>query len=160
MIIRPSLPGMFVSSFENIWVTLASCAANVTGIRQANAKIVLVKAITNLSLERETTSPSGSFGNLGCGPSEPGFETDLAESRVLSGKQRSLADSRYSVTCVWIGDDFAMIVQRRQPPANELIYAELFRACDFDDAVYRLTNGNAQRVPVSVISSPMNPNLE
>jgi hypothetical protein len=57
--------------------------------------------------------------NLRRGLSEPGFETGLAEPCVIAR-------------------NFAGIFQRGQPPLDQFIHAELFRASNFDDAVYRL----------------------
>src|SRR5712692_6664982 len=80
--------------------------------------------------------------NLCCGLSQPGFETGLAESRLIPRKQCSLADFRSRVTRVWISDDFAGIFERGQTPPHQVIHAKLFRASNFDDAVYRLTHCN------------------
>src|SRR5580704_3882384 len=62
--------------------------------------------------------------NLCCGLSQPGFETGLAESCVIAGKQRSLADFRSVVTRVWVSDDFAGIFERGHPPPDEFIHAK------------------------------------
>src|SRR6266705_6844924 len=56
--------------------------------------------------------------NLCCGLSQPGFETGLAESRVIARKQCFLADFRSIVTGVWISDDFAGIFERGQAPSS------------------------------------------
>ena len=45
VIIRPSLPGRFVRSFERSSVTLASCATSVPDMRHASAKISFVNVI-------------------------------------------------------------------------------------------------------------------
>src|SRR5216683_5423689 len=75
--------------------------------------------------------------NLCCGLSEPGFETRLAESCVTARNQCSLADFRPRVKCVWVSDNFAGIFECGQAPPYEFIQATLFRAPNFDDAVYR-----------------------
>src|SRR5258706_2460999 len=76
--------------------------------------------------------------NLCCGLSQPGFETGLAESCVIAGNQRFLAEFRSRITSVWISDDFAGIFKRDQSPPDEFIHAKLLRASNFDDAVERL----------------------
>src|SRR5712691_396859 len=45
VIIRPSLPGRFVRSFDRSCVTLASCATSVPDMRHASAKISFVNVI-------------------------------------------------------------------------------------------------------------------
>src|SRR5258705_432468 len=75
--------------------------------------------------------------NLCCGLSEPGFETGLAESCVLTRHQRLIRDSRPRVKGVRVGDDLAWIFERGQAPPYEFIDAKLFRPPDFDDAVHR-----------------------
>ena len=77
--------------------------------------------------------------NLCCGLSEPGFETGLAESGVIARNQCFLADFRSRVKRVWVSDDFAGIFECGQAPPDEFIQAKLFRASNFDDAIYRLT---------------------
>src|SRR5581483_1499999 len=69
------------------------------------------------------------------GLSEPAFETGLAESCIVTGKQCPLANSRATVTGVWISDHFAGIFERCQATLDELIHAKLFWTCNFDDAV-------------------------
>jgi hypothetical protein len=45
VIIRPSLPGRFVSSFDMSCVTLASCATSVLEMRHTSAKIPFANVI-------------------------------------------------------------------------------------------------------------------
>src|SRR5437899_1107629 len=75
--------------------------------------------------------------NLCCGLSEPGFETRLTEPCVIARNQCSLADFRSRVTRVWISDDFARIFEQGQAPPYQFIQAKLFRASNFDSAIYR-----------------------
>src|SRR6266481_9742763 len=75
--------------------------------------------------------------NLCCGLSQPGFETGLAESCVIARNQCFLTDFRSRVTGVWISDDFAGIFERCQTSPYKFIHAKLFRASNFDNAVYR-----------------------
>src|SRR6476646_2097803 len=52
-IIRPSLPGRFVRSFDKTSVTLASCASSELDVRHASAKISFANVIKiYLSLDR------------------------------------------------------------------------------------------------------------
>src|SRR5215831_17367319 len=71
-----------------------------------------------------------------CRLSEPVFETRLAESRVIVGNQRPLAHLDAVVPPVWVGDDLAGIVKRRQGPLGEFIQTELFRPPDFNGAIH------------------------
>src|SRR5215472_1398888 len=73
---------------------------------------------------------------------QPSFVASLAESRVIARKQCFLADFRSRVTSIWISDDFAGIFERGQAAPDQFIHAKLFRPCNFDDAVYRLTYCN------------------
>jgi hypothetical protein len=91
--------------------------------------------------------------NLYCGLSQPGLETGLAESCVFARNQCSLAEFRPRVTRVWIRDDFAWIFERGQAPPDEFIDAKLFRACNFDDAVYRLTYCNPTHGTRDIVGS-------
>ena len=84
---------------------------------------------------------------------EPCFEADLAETRVFARKQGSLADFRSVVCGLWMRDDFARIFERSQPPAYQFIYTKLFRAADFDDAVYRLSDGNPGHAAGDIVGS-------
>jgi len=81
--------------------------------------------------------------NLCCGLSEPDFESRLAESCVLARNQCSLADFRSRIKSIWISNDFAGIFECGQASPHEFIQAKLFRASNFDDAVYRLTYCNS-----------------
>jgi hypothetical protein len=53
-----------------------------------------------------------------------------------------LADLRSVVTRVWVSDDFAGIFERGQASPDQLVHAKLFRASNFDHAIYRLTYCN------------------
>ncbi len=75
----------------------------------------------------------------------PGFEVDLSEPCVSHWKQRCLAEFRSRVACVWVGDDIAGILQRSQSPPHQFIHPKLFRPCNFDHAIYRLTCCNLRQ---------------
>jgi hypothetical protein len=89
--------------------------------------------------------------NLCCGLILPGFETGLAESCVIVRNQCSFAQSRSRVKRVRVSDDFAGIVERGQAPPDQVIDAKLFRAANFDYAVYRLTYGNPAHATRNIV---------
>src|SRR5712664_1456052 len=78
VIIRPSLPGKSVRSFEKSGVTFASLASSVPDITQ-----------TGLSL---TDPLVGARRRFRSGLSEPAFEACLAELRAIVGKECPLAN--------------------------------------------------------------------
>ena len=75
--------------------------------------------------------------NLCRGLSEPAFETRLAQPCVVARDQCFFTDFRSRVTGVWISHDFAGIFEWDQAPPDEFIQAKLFRASNFDSAIYR-----------------------
>lgn len=60
------------------------------------------------------TSVSLTASRFRHGLSEPSFEARLTETGVLTGEECSLVELRASVSSLWVGDDFAGIVEAGQ----------------------------------------------
>src|SRR5690348_10013527 len=87
------------------------------------------------------------------GLSEPSLETRLAKTRVFTRKQRSLIKLRASVPRLWVGDDFARIVESGQTAADQFIHAKLFRPRDFNEAVCRRREGDGGDTSGDIVGS-------
>jgi hypothetical protein len=96
-------------------------------------------ARTGLSLADTLVGGGRGFG---CGLREPGFEARVAEPGVFAGDERSFADFRAGVARARVSDDFAGIVEGGQAPADEFVQTKLFRAANFNDAIYRRGDGD------------------
>src|SRR5215510_12243307 len=83
---------------------------------------------------------------------EPGLETRLAESCVSAWNQCSLTDFCPRVKRFWVRDDFAGIFECGQSPPYQFIHAELFRAPNFHDAVYRRAYGDLAYATRNIVS--------
>src|SRR5262249_43175318 len=100
-----------------------------------------------------TRSQSSRSRNFSCGLGEPGFETRFTEPCVIAREQCSLAEFRPGIKRFWVSDDFARIFERRQAPPYQFIQAKLFRACNFDDAVYRRAYCNSSHATRDIVGS-------
>src|SRR5262249_15297344 len=75
------------------------------------------------------------FGTRG-GLTEPGFETRLAESRVVAGNECRFAQLRAVVACMRVSDNLTRILTCRDISSDQFIKAKLFRPAYFKGAVY------------------------
>src|SRR5207247_381014 len=80
-----------------------------------------------------------SIRNFRCGLSEPGFEASVAEPGGIVRHQCSKGHLRTGVTRFRVSDNLARIFQYGQSLPDQFVHAKLFRACDFDNAIYRRT---------------------
>ena len=74
--------------------------------------------------------------DLTCGLTEPGFETRLAESRVVAGNECALAHLHAVVARVRVSDNLARILACGQTPPDEFIETKLFRPPYFNGAIH------------------------
>src|SRR5580704_3403708 len=72
--------------------------------------------------------------------SEPVFEPDLSEFRVVFRNKRSLTQTRSGIKRIRIGDNLTRFTECAEVTANEFIETELLRASNLNYAVHRCSD--------------------
>ncbi len=72
---------------------------------------------------------------------QPFLKVDLAESRVITWNQRTLAKFGPEISRVGVDDNGARVVTRAETLADQVVETELFRARHFNGAVYWRAHG-------------------
>jgi hypothetical protein len=86
--------------------------------------------------------------------SEPVFEPDLSELRVIFGNKRPLTHMHSVIKSIRIGDNLTRVTECAQAKTNQFIEAEFLRTTNLNCAVHRCSDRNSADCLGDIVGGP------